>query len=337
MKPTLLVGKPGIGKTYSVEKYAKKNNLFLVEYNTSDTRTSNSLKDLSVSQKTAATGQQFLYLFDEVDSMDKRGGTVLSKFLYQVVGTNITVFLTANKLDKVYAKIKNACIVENVYPKTEEEISQILKKDNNNSEEDIRNVAKNCNGDIRKAKQMIQYSRATDYKQESINNFQAIKMILYEEDRKKVFKYICQIPIGSLYSWLFETFSTSGRKEVIELLQEVNHNLYKVNETYLYSLLAFGLAKQDVKLIPKLPSSQKLTKFEQTIVNKIKTTYKCSKREGLQYLNLLQSMKKDSICLNHIVKKCKLKPKEMQFLGIDKIADTPKQKQKEQTKSLMEF
>ena len=64
MKPKLLVGKPGIGKTYSVEQSASEENYFLVEFNASDIRTAEGMRMLSASQTRAVTGRKLMYLFD---------------------------------------------------------------------------------------------------------------------------------------------------------------------------------------------------------------------------------------------------------------------------------
>lgn len=323
MKAKLFVGKPGIGKTYKAEQYALENDLYLVEYNASDERTAASLKSLSASQSITVTGKKIMYLFDEADNMDKGGSKKLAEFLK--ANTKMVVFLTANNLKKVAKEVQNECDIEEVYPKTEFEIEEILRnvfidklgfKDVDIFEELITTSAKNCKGDLRKAQQLMRFQSTTKYTSTKLDSLKALKLILYEKDRKIVYDYIRQIPISSLYSWLFETFVVNRDKQASKMMQEINRNLYKLNEVYLYSFIAFELPARESKMVERLPMSAKLPKVEESIVEKIGKHYKCGRNEALQYLNLLKTIASDKYCREKVADKCRFTKGDREHLGI---------------------
>ncbi len=325
MKPKLLIGRPGVGKTYSVEQKALKGDYFLIEYNSSDSRTAESLKTLSASQKIAVTGKKQMYLFDEVDSMDKGGAKRLAKFLNQA--SEIPVFLTANEEKKISKLILAECEIIHFEQKEESEIAEILNQmfpdciglGYEEFIEKTKEAAANCEGDIRKARQFILYNRSENYNRSKYDALKAVKMIFFEPNRRKVFEYIKQIPISSLYSWIFESFAIAGDKKTVGKLSYLNTNIYKLNETYLHSFLAFELPKYDSNIVAKLPSPLRMLKVEEKIVEKLREYYKCSEREGLMYFNLLKTIaESDTLCVYYITENCGFSKKEKEFLGIKK-------------------
>jgi len=331
MKIQLLVGRPGIGKTYTAEQHALENDLYLVEYNASDDRTATSLKDLSASQTFTVSGKKIMYLFDEVDNMDKGGSKRLAEFLRS--NKSMTIFLTANNLSKVAKEIQNECEVIQMYPKSQEEVEEILRDtypemlgfEYDAFENLVKDSARRSRGDLRKAKQFMEYQNSKRYNTQKLDNLKAVKMILYEKDRHLVYDYIRGIPISSLYSWLFETFAVNQNIEAARLMQEVNRNLYKVNEVYLYSFIAFELPARSKKLVERLPTSNKLQKVEENIIEKLQEHFKCSKNESMQYLNLIKTITSDRFCRESIADNCSFTKSEREHLGIMTRMETKKE------------
>jgi len=333
MDVKLLVGKPGIGKTYTAEQYALQKDLYLVEYNASDDRTALSLKDLSASQSITVSGKKIMYLFDEVDNMEKGGSKRLAEFLRS--NKSMTIFLTANNLNKVSKEIQNECEVIPMFSKSQEEIEEILRDEFPDMlgfevdyfEELVSDSAKRSKGDLRKAKQFMEYQNTEKYDTQKLDTLNAVKMILYEEDRKKVYDYIRGIPVSSLYSWLFETFAANRNVEATRLMQEINRNIYKLNEVYLYSFIAFELPMRREKLVERLPTSNKLQLIEEKIILKLQDYYQCSKNESLQYLNLIKTITLDKFCQESIADKCAFTKSEREHLGIKTKVEAKKEEE----------
>jgi len=343
MEMKLLVGKPGIGKTYTAEQYALDNDLHLVEYNASDERTAGSLKDLTSGQSIAVSGKKIMYLFDEVDNMEKGGAKKLAEFLSY--NKSMTIFLTANNLNKVSKEIQKECEIVFMNSKSQKEIVDILKLIFVNQldfEPDAFEAlaidsAKRSNGDLRKAQQLMLYQNVSKYDTVKLDSLKAIKMILYEKDRRAVYDYIRGIPISSLYSWLFETFAVNHDKEATKMMQEINKNLYKLNEVYLYSFIAYELPVKTSKLVERLPTSNKIQKLDEGIVEKLEEHFKCGRNEALQYLNLLKSIAEDKYCKENVADNCHLTKMEREHLGITVQMIEKKEKKVVVTNSLLNY
>jgi hypothetical protein len=120
-------------------------------------------------------------------------------------------------------------------------------------------------------------------------------------------------------------------------MQEINRNLYKINEIYLYSFIAFELPARKNNLIIRLPTLNKLPKIELNIVDKLKEHYKCGEKEALQYLNLLKSI--DSYCKEKVADKCQFTKMENEHLGIETKIERKNiiKEQKIETSSLLQY
>lgn len=102
---TLVVGTPGIGKTSSVLAIAKESGYDVVEINSSDARTK---EKLQIHYKSSLNKHfnKTLYLFDEIDGLDKSGVSTITKML--IYSAHPIVF-TANDVYRIPKEITDKC------------------------------------------------------------------------------------------------------------------------------------------------------------------------------------------------------------------------------------
>ncbi len=157
----LLIGAPGTGKTSAVLAIANDLNFEIVEVNASDSRNKKSVKQMvgkSTKSVNYFTSKRRLILVDEVDGLagnSDRGG--LNELIKIFKTSNYPIICTANdpESDKI-KKIKKELRVLEFNRLDEFDIFELLEKISINekiviSEEEIENIAKNSNGDLRAA------------------------------------------------------------------------------------------------------------------------------------------------------------------------------------------
>jgi len=101
--PTILVGKPGIGKTSAVYIVANELDYNVIETNASDERRKNELKDLG-SRLRMKTFSKNLFLLDEIDGLENQD--LLSGY---IMDSHYPIVMTANEKYKVSPKITKYC------------------------------------------------------------------------------------------------------------------------------------------------------------------------------------------------------------------------------------
>ena len=120
--PTVLVGKPGIGKTSAVFLMARKHGFQVSESNASDERRKDELKILESNLKTRSFIPT-LYLIDEVDGLKDQD------FLAKILKTaNKPVVLTANYKRKLSMNLKKVCKILEMRPPNLYEVVKLMKK-----------------------------------------------------------------------------------------------------------------------------------------------------------------------------------------------------------------
>jgi DNA polymerase III delta prime subunit len=102
-KAVILYGPPGVGKTASVYKIAKEKNYKVVEFNTSDERTREFMKNLLLLASSSSLIPTII-LLDEADGIDNYEG--LAKVLRK---TKKPIFMTANDINKIPSKVRQLC------------------------------------------------------------------------------------------------------------------------------------------------------------------------------------------------------------------------------------
>ncbi len=156
----LIYGQTGTCKTISIHTIAKELDYEIVEVNASDFRTKDQIESIigSASKQQSLFQKEKILIIDEVDclsGMEDRGGAIA---IVNVLKTSkFPIILTANDPynDKIKEVKKLVTLIE-FKPISELNIFKIIKticeKENIKfSEEALKNITTNCNGDIRAA------------------------------------------------------------------------------------------------------------------------------------------------------------------------------------------
>jgi replication factor C large subunit len=180
-KPTkacLLVGPSGVGKTTLARAGANDLRFRIVEMNASDVRTQKAIENLLAPASASHTLDSFtgdikgnLILMDEVDGVfgrEDRGG--LGAILSAIKGSPIPIVLTANNVDdERFDDLRKACNVVRLYEIRPRLLVSLLKHIMTNerrsiSEESVKEIVRNCYGDIRSAINDLQAIATTGIK-----------------------------------------------------------------------------------------------------------------------------------------------------------------------------
>lgn len=184
-KAALLVGPPGIGKTTLVRVLAKKFAYNIVELNSSDTRTKEtlSLKIGEAINSQSLLSEKTIIFLDEVDGLSGRADYGAVDFIKDAIReSNNPIILAANDPDSEQVrKIKESCIMLRMRKPSprliEIYLSQIASKENIRLEkEKLHEIAVMSKGDIRQAINMLQLDSISQKDQgmtaqECINQF----------------------------------------------------------------------------------------------------------------------------------------------------------------------
>ena len=292
MKSTLIISPPGYGKNHFIKKYCQEKNYDLVEYDFDWIMENNNIPSM---QSISLTGKKFAFHFDGIDNLNGKTMTAIFNFLKSSVTKDIEIFLTANDITNVNKKIVELCKVEYFNAKTENEIKNIF---NHEMTEELQK----CKNDLRQIEFKIKYpSSSNPVYDEEFENLEVIKLVLYEKDRDKVFKALMQHEIGKIYSWLFESLSKTSSR--LDTMSTLNKSLYKLNNKYLSSYLAYAFVPLEEKISIKLPAKLDLNDEELKIVGMIKQYYKCSPSEAKLYFKLLRHCNQNKFFIEQFHKK----------------------------------
>lgn len=213
----LLYSKSGTGKTFYVKKFVRDNNNILVQF-------FKPFDDLKVPHNYSIVGKKFVYLIHNVDQLTKKEILRVSSFLKKVQKMKLNVFLECNNLKKVSKSITKFC--DKRYFGERNVRQELIKK---------------------------KYPNTKHFIEQTQNTFAAIRTLLYERDRHKVYNVIQDIPINRLYMLLFETLNGVSDEETIKCLRDFNQCFKIINQKYLYSLFAFNLPVQTKALSIRYP------------------------------------------------------------------------------------
>ncbi len=209
-KALLLYGPPGNGKTSIVQAIANELNYELIEMNTSDFRTADSIKEKighAVTQQSLLFKKGKLILIDEIDGIygnaDRGGLPAIYKVLEE---SNYPIILTANDPWKSSLKtLRQKCALvqmKRVDIRSEvNKLDEIAKKEGIEVEEDvIHEIARLSQGDLRAA----------------INDLQTIcqgRKVVRKEDLKEIEARIKEVQI---FDTLLAIFKSKDKKIIFD-------------------------------------------------------------------------------------------------------------------------
>lgn len=150
--PLLFEGRAGIGKTAMSYVIAQEMNADLTEYNVSDYRGIDDMRDKIVPTFKYAFSNKVIYL-DEADMMTPEAQRLLRKPLEKYHKTN--VIMSCNYIDEINEPIRSRCKEFHFEPipneKIEKRLIYIAKMENVEDKVDVEEITENADGDLRKA------------------------------------------------------------------------------------------------------------------------------------------------------------------------------------------
>jgi replication factor C large subunit len=181
VKPLLLVGPPGVGKTSLVHALAQQYDYDLIEMNASDTRNREDLEDriMPMFNNASIFGRTMLLFLDEVDGISGREDTGgIESIIKMMKETTIPVIMAANNQDTTKIKeLVKVCKVIKFNPVPPRLLmiflNYILKKEKKklNLEEKI-SIINSSHGDIRSLLNSMQSKSAAGYDAVREDNFE---------------------------------------------------------------------------------------------------------------------------------------------------------------------
>ena len=214
VRPTLVYGEPGIGKTASVYEIAESKGYEVVEFNASDNRRDEFLEWM-LKRVTVPSLHLVIYLIDEADGLNdnKQWSRIIRE------SQNPVVF-TANELNKVPKAIRNHVTTLKYYAPPTHEISKLLKQ------------PMAVNSDVRNTLLSAEYGGEL---KEDGNDFELVERVL----KNKPIRELSETDKDRLLVWLVDNlphnytgkdvwdnlrilkiFDETRRQEVLELLKK---------------------------------------------------------------------------------------------------------------------
>jgi replication factor C large subunit len=193
-KPLFFYGNPGVGKTALVYLTAKQMGWQLFEMNASDLRDKESIEKIAgaATANSSLFGEKRLILLDEIDGLqaqDRGGGSAVLSIIKEA---NNPVILVANDAyDKKLASIRPACEALEFkkinYLSIAKHLREICAKEKIEfDEEAVKELAKNCAGDMRSALLDVQ-SLAPKITLENV------RLLSNRERKEKIFPVMAKI------------------------------------------------------------------------------------------------------------------------------------------------
>ncbi|MFA6064704.1 MAG: replication factor C large subunit [archaeon] len=210
-KPILLYGAPGIGKTALAYLVAKEMGWQIFEMNASDLRDKESIEKIAgaATANSSLFGGKRLILLDEVDGLQSQDRGGMSAIVSILKEANNPVILTANDLyaDKKMAPLRTATepleFKKINYLSIAKHLREICAKEKIEFEDEaIKELAKNCSGDMRSALLDTQ-SLAPKI---TLDNVRALS---FRERKEKVFPVIAKIFKGHSLKEIREVVDSS--------------------------------------------------------------------------------------------------------------------------------
>ena len=204
MPHVILSGPAGIGKTTIAIALARDIlgdgfNLNFLELNASDDRklevVRTKIKDFATTRSLGVTCK--ICLLDEMEEMTPNAQKALKRIM-EKYASNVRFVITTNHLHKIIAPIQSRCIVQNLKPVDKYAIRGLIFKicQSENLDYDYDVETDNCDGDVRKAIQLLENGIKSEHKFNykkvlSMNRFQMMNA-LQEEVKNSSIAEICR-------------------------------------------------------------------------------------------------------------------------------------------------
>lgn len=222
-KALLLVGPPGTGKTTTVHLAAEKMGFKLVELNASDSRTKERLSK-RIGEAIASTslfGGASLIFLDEVDGLAGRADYGAIEFVKEAVKRSESpVVMAANDPDSAEVKKLGSTATRIEFGRPGEAVVErrlltIAKKEGiRRSPEEISEIARAANGDLRAAVNFLQ-SGIPARKDEELTAAAAVDAFFYAADERAALRALRAYP-GQPRDKVRELFTAVARSKVHE-------------------------------------------------------------------------------------------------------------------------
>jgi DNA polymerase III delta prime subunit len=237
-KPALLLhGSPGIGKTTVVKCITNDCEWDLIELNASDVRTKEQLQNFCPEE--SLSGNKTCILFDEIDSLEKGGETILRNLISL---KQFPIIVTANDQYKISKELKDLCEIIQIYRPSVNVLKtyllEICNKEGLNPAKDLIEAA-SLSQDYRLAINMIDNNHICDRPLRKLSLRENALCLLYNEPSS--FK-----DTKSLIFWINENAPKLYSTWNLYKIQEI---LFRVDQ--LNKRKKFEWANDLLKTIPK--------------------------------------------------------------------------------------
>ena len=165
-KPLLLTGPPGIGKSTSIYAVANELGFTVIEYNASDVRTRERLREVlspTLENSTIFGGEKLLVFLDEIDGVLGRSDYAGMDYILEFIENSTSPVAMAANLEETQKlrKLEQKSQVLRFKPVSPDLITIYLRAVSNREnleveESALERISKNCRGDVRQALNVLQ-------------------------------------------------------------------------------------------------------------------------------------------------------------------------------------
>ena len=165
-KPLLLMGPPGVGKSTSIYAIAREFGYQVLEFNASDVRTKSALNEAiapTFENSSLFSDEKFLIFLDEIDGLSGRADYAGMDFVLDLIENSVHPLAMAANVEDMQKlkKITQKSIALRFQPVSEDLLHMYLKSIASKegfsiNSGVIKEVARNCRGDVRQALNSLQ-------------------------------------------------------------------------------------------------------------------------------------------------------------------------------------
>ena len=261
-KALLLTGPPGVGKSTSVYALASEFGYTVIEYNASDVRTRERLRESlapTLENSTLFRDEKLLVFLDEVDGISGRSDYAGIDFVLDFIeNATVPVAMAANTEEtQKLKKIEQKSLVLRFKPVGEDLLFMFLRavtsrEDLKASDETLRRIARSSRGDVRQALNTLQTVSGRDISgsytdREFTSDASALDAVLKADSLNEALTLMRQYDVQS-YDKIRSIFdsvvsaknlSIESKSDSLELISEADMVLGKINREQSWRLLRY--------------------------------------------------------------------------------------------------